>query len=210
MTIVYDGVLLDVSAKVAETAIIGAPYRPLLNGRRYRSTGKTQIEPGCWIGEGVQVGEGAIIGANSILHGDSRVESDARLGSGVLLTYRSWVDLKARIGDDCVIGGYVCERAVVGRGCRVFGDLTHRQHNPLLGWDDDESEEESPVLEDQVFVGWEAKVIGPVVLETRAYVCAGAVVSKRIPSRHIAYGVNQVKPYDEWPGSLSKSPFLEQ
>jgi serine acetyltransferase len=59
-------------------------------------------------------------------------------------------------------------------------------------------------------VGWEAKVIGPVVLETRAYVCAGAVVSKRIPSRHIAYGVNQMKPYDEWPGSLSKSPFLEQ
>jgi tetrahydrodipicolinate N-succinyltransferase len=124
MTIVYDGVLLDVTAKVAKTAMIGASYRPLLNGRRYRSTGKTQIGPGCWIGEGVQVGEGAIIGANSILHGDSRVESDARLGSGVLLTYRSWVDLKARIGDDCVIGGYVCERAVVGRGCRVFGDLT--------------------------------------------------------------------------------------
>ena len=46
MTIVHDGVLLDVTAKVANTAIIGAPYRPLLNGRRYRSTGKTQIEAG--------------------------------------------------------------------------------------------------------------------------------------------------------------------
>jgi acetyltransferase-like isoleucine patch superfamily enzyme len=210
MTTIYDGVLLDVTSTVAETAVIGAPYRPLLNGRRYRSTGKTQLESGCWIGEGVHVGEGAIIGANSILHGDSRVESDARLGSGVLLTYRSWVDLGARVGDHCVIGGYVCERAIVGQGCRVFGDLIHRQYNPLLPWDDDESEEPSPVLEDEVFVGWGAKVIGPVVVGTRAYVCADALVSKSVPSRHIAYGVNQVKPYSKWPGSLCKSPFFDQ
>jgi carbonic anhydrase/acetyltransferase-like protein (isoleucine patch superfamily) len=160
MTIIYDDVVLDVTASVAETAIIGSPYRPLVNGGRYRSTGKTQIGPGCWIGEGVQVGEGATMGDNSILHGDSRVESDARIGKGVLLTYRSWVDLGATIGDDCVIGGFVCERAVVGRGCRVFGDLVHRQQNPLCGWDDADSEEESPVLEDEVFVGWGAKVIG--------------------------------------------------
>ena len=206
----YPGVLNDATARIADTALVGVPYRPLGNGRQYCSAEKTEVGPRAWIGEGVHVGRGAFIGPDTILHGDCRVECNARLGSGVLVTYRAWVDLEARIGDDSVIGGFVCERAVVGRGCRVFGDLAHSQLDPLAGWDDDEAEEPSPVLHDEVFVGWKAKVIGPVVLETRAYVCAGAIVTRSVPSRHIAYGVNRIEPYDQWPGLLRKSRFFER
>jgi serine acetyltransferase len=206
----HEGVLRDATATIADTALVGVPYRPLRNGRRYCSAEKTEIGPRAWIGEGVHVGRGAVIGPDTFLHGDCRVECNARLGSGVLVTYRAWVDLEARIGDDCVIGGFVCERAVVGRGCRVFGDLAHAQLDPLAGWDDDESEEASPVLQDEVFVGWQAKVIGPVVLESRAYVCAGAIVTRSVPSRHVAYGVNRIEPYDRWPGPLRTSRFFEE
>jgi bifunctional UDP-N-acetylglucosamine pyrophosphorylase/glucosamine-1-phosphate N-acetyltransferase len=207
--ILGEGVVHDVTAHIAETALVGVPYRPLLNGRQYRSAEKTEIGANAWIGEGVHVGRGAVIGPGTILHGASRVECNACLGERVLVTYRAFIDLEARIGDDSVIGGFVCERAVVGRGCRVFGDLAHTQANPLLGWDDDGSEEASPVLEDQVFVGWRAKVIGPVRLGARSYVCAGATVTRSVPSRHVAYGVNQVEPYDRWPGPLHDSPFFQ-
>jgi len=204
-----EDVLCDVTAHIAETALVGGCYRPLLGGRRYHSAEKTVVGPGAWIGEGVHVGRGARIGPGSILHGDSWVECDAQLGSGVLVTYRAFIDLEAQIGDDSVIGGFVCERAVVGQGCRVFGVLAHGQRDPLLGWDDDGSQEASPVLQDQVFVGWGAKVIGPVVLESRAYIRAGAIVTRPVPSRHIAYVVNEIEPYDRWPGLLKNSPFFQ-
>jgi acetyltransferase-like isoleucine patch superfamily enzyme len=198
------------TATVADSAILGGPYRPLQVGTRKVAGRPTRIGPRCWIGDRAFVGQGAEIGADSILHGEVRVDCDATIGRGVLLTYRAWVDLEATIGDGCVIGGFVCERAVLGRGCRVFGSLAHLQHDPSLPWDDPLAEEESPVLKDEVFVGWGATVIGPVVLGERAYVCAGAIVSRPVPSRHIAHGNNQVVPYDEWPGALRKSPFFDQ
>jgi acetyltransferase-like isoleucine patch superfamily enzyme len=202
--------VVDGTATVADSAIVGGPYRPLQAGIRRSSDRPTRIGPRCWIGERAFVGEGAWIGADSILHGDVRVECDATIGSGVLLTYRAWVDLEATVGDGSVIGGFVCERAVVGRGCRVFGSLAHLQHDPSLPWDDPRAEEESPVLKDGVFVGWGATVMGPVVLGERAYVCAGAIVSRPVPSRHIAHGNNQVVPFDQWPGPLQKSPFFRE
>jgi UDP-3-O-[3-hydroxymyristoyl] glucosamine N-acyltransferase len=208
MATIYEAAIVDAAVTVAKTAIIGAPYRPLQDGTPPTSTRKTSIEAGCWIGEQVYVGEGAVIGPGSILHGQVRVESDVTLGNNVLLMYRSFVDVGATIGDDCHIGGFVCERATVGRRSRVFGDLIHRQHNPLLSWDHPDSQEPSPVLEDEVFVGWGATVIGSVVLGERSYVLAHAIVSKSVPSRHVAYGRNRIVPFEEWQGSLRQSPFF--
>jgi acetyltransferase-like isoleucine patch superfamily enzyme len=205
---IHEGAIVDATATIADSAIVGAPYRALQDGTRHNSSRKTSIEAGCWIGEQVYVGAGAVIGSGSILHGQVRVESDVTVGSNVLLMYRSFVDLEATIGDDCYIGGFVCERATVGRGSRVFGDLVHRQHNPLLPWDHADSEEPSPVLEDEVFVGWRATVIGDVTVAARSYVAAHAIVSKSVPSRHVAYGHNQIVPYEEWQGSLRESPFF--
>ena len=210
MPTMHGAAIVDTTATVAESAIIGAPYRPLEDGTRHHSTRKTSIEADCFIGEQVYVGEGAVIGQGSILHGEVRVESDVTIGSKVILMYRSFVDLGATIGDDCRIGGFICERATVGRGSRVFGNLVHRQQNPLLSWDHADSEESSPVLEEEVFVGWGATVIGPVVLGARSYVVAHAVVSKPVPSRHVAYGHNRIVPYEEWRGPLRQSPFFSK
>jgi acetyltransferase-like isoleucine patch superfamily enzyme len=203
-----ESVTVDATATVAETAILAAPYRPLLDGRVLASRGATVIGAKCWIGDSTSVGAGTTIGAGSILHGDIHVETDVTIGSRVLLTYRCWIDSGATIGDDCVIAGFICERARIGRSCRVFGSLIHAQHDPQAPWDGPGTEEEPPVLEDEAFVGWGATVIGPVVLAERAYVAAGAIVSRSVPSRHIAHGNNQVVPYDRWPGALARSPFF--
>jgi acetyltransferase-like isoleucine patch superfamily enzyme len=201
-------VVVDPTATVAETAILGSPYRPLLDGRMPESRGRTVIGPSCFIGDRSSVGEGTSIGAGSILHGDVHVEGDVTIGERVLLTYRCWIDLGATIGDDCVVAAFICERARLGRGCRVFGSLIHAQQDPQAPWDGPGSEEEPPILENEAFVGWGATVIGPVVLGERAYVAAGAIVSRSVPGRHIAHGVNQIVPYDRWPGGLRASPFF--
>jgi acetyltransferase-like isoleucine patch superfamily enzyme len=201
-------VAVDPTATVAKTAVLGASYRPLLDGRSLGSRGPTVIGAGCFIGDRSSVGAGTTIGASSILHGDVHVETDVTIGERVLLTYRCWVDVGATVGDDCVIAGFICEQARIGRGCRVFGSLIHSQQDPQAPWDGPGTEEEPPTLEDEAFVGWGATVIGAVTLGERSYVAAGAIVSRPVPSRHIAHGNNQVVPYDRWPGALAHSPFF--
>jgi acetyltransferase-like isoleucine patch superfamily enzyme len=208
MSTAEGSVIVDPTATVAATAVLGATYRPLLDGRALASRGRTIIGANCWIGDRSSVGAGTIIGEGSILHGDVHVETDVTIRERVLLTYRCWVDMGATIGDDCVIAGFVCEQARIGRGCRVFGSLIHSQHDPLAPWDGPGVEEEPPVLEDETFVGWGATVIGPVVLGERAYVAAGAIVSRSVPSRHIAHGDNQIVPYERWPGALRESSYF--
>ena len=206
----HSSVLVDETAIVASTAVLGVPYRPLLNDRQRVSRLPTRIGAGCFIGEGATIGEGTELGANTVVDAGVRISSDVIVGTDVLLLYGCFIDMEARIGDGSVIGnGFVCERSTVGRGCRIFGSLIHAQHNPLVPWDDPEGQEESPELKDEVFVGWGATVIGPVILGRRAYVCTGAIVSRPVPSQHIAFGRNQIVRYDEWPGPLQKSPFFE-
>jgi acetyltransferase-like isoleucine patch superfamily enzyme len=208
MSAVRGSVIVDPTATVAETATLGSPHRPLLDGRSLGSRGPTIIGPRCWIGDRSSVGAGTTIGASSILHGDVHVETDVTIGERVLLTYRCWVDVGATIGEGSVIAGFICEQARIGPGCRVFGSLIHGQQDPQAPWDGPGSEEEPPVLEQEAFVGWGATVIGPVVLGERAYVAAGAIVSRSVPGRHIAHGNNQIIPYDRWPGALARSPFF--
>ena len=47
-------------------------------------------------------------------------------------------------------------------GCRIAGDLIHRQLDPPLGWDDPASEEPAPIVQDGALVGWRALVVGGV------------------------------------------------
>ena len=201
---------VDPTATVGDNVKLGVACRPLQDGRRYISARKTTtIGPQCSIGDGVSVGEGTWIGANTIVEGDVRVASDVTIGKEVLLLYGCSLNLGATVGDGSVIGrAWIGERSVLGQGCRVFGSLVHAQRNPLIPWDHPEAEEDSPILKDEAFVGWGATVIGPVVLGERAYVCAGALVTRPVPSRHIAYGQNKVIPYEDWPGELAKSPFF--
>jgi acetyltransferase-like isoleucine patch superfamily enzyme len=194
MTMAQGSVSIDPTATIAETAVIGARYRPLLDGRELGGGRRTTIGANCWIGERSSVGTGTTIGVSSIVHGDVHVEGDVTIGSRVLLTYRCWIDIGVTIGDDCVLGGFICERARLGHGCRVFGSLIHAQHNPQTPWDGPGGEEDPPVLKYRVFVGWGATVIGSIVLGERAYVAAGAIVSRSVPSRYMPTGATRSFP----------------
>ena len=63
-------------------------------------------------------------------------------------------------------------------------------------------------MRDGAFVGWNAVIVGPVVIAERSYVCAGALITRNVPPGHIAYGRNQIVPHEDWPGELGLSPFF--
>jgi bifunctional N-acetylglucosamine-1-phosphate-uridyltransferase/glucosamine-1-phosphate-acetyltransferase GlmU-like protein len=200
--------VVDTTATVAPTAQVGTAYRPLLDGRRGGTGDKAEIGRGAWIGDFCSVGRGVTIGDYSIIQEYSAIEDGARIGSHVLIRQRTNICGGVQIGDHCIVYGHFAEGVTIGSNCRVFGQFIHQQLDPTKGWDDPGSEEPSAVVRDGAFVGWNAIVIGPVVIAENSYVCAGAIVTRDVPRGHIAYGRNQIVPYADWPGALSRSPFF--
>jgi acetyltransferase-like isoleucine patch superfamily enzyme len=203
------GARVDPNAYISPTAVIGSPFRPLLDGRRIKA-GCTIIKSGVWVGQFVTVGEGVTIGAGSLIEDYVIVHARAVIGERVVISGRSWIGIDVTVGDDSVIKGHIDDFALIGRGCRVMGDLIHRQLEPSLNWDAPASEEPSPKVEDGAFIGWRSLVIGGVKIGAGAYVCAGALVTKDVPAGHIASGKNQIIHHSKWPGQLAKSPFFAE
>jgi serine acetyltransferase len=201
---------VDPSATIAQTAVIGAPYRRLFEGHWDRLDRPTFIGPGCDVGNFCLVGDEASIGAESILDNYTLVEPGATVGRRTLVSYRATIGVKSEVGDDCVIGGLIAERSRVGDRCRVFGDLVHRQLDPGMPWDAGEAQEISPTIKDDAFVGWGATIVGPITVGRGAYVCAGATVTRPVPARMIVRGNNDRIAPEDWKGDLAVSEFFRR
>jgi acetyltransferase-like isoleucine patch superfamily enzyme len=203
-------VTIDPTAQVATTAVIGAPFRPLLDGRQVRAEHGTVIQAGVWVGQYATIGEGVTIGADSRIEDYVAVQARTAIGQRVVVAGRSWIGIGVTVGDSSVIKGHIGDSARIGAGCRVAGDLIHRQLDPSLGWDDPGSEEPAPIVEDGAFVGWRATVVGGINIGAGAYVCAGAIVTRDVPAGHIASGCNEIVHPSQWRGGLGKSAFFGQ
>jgi len=202
---------VDPSARVCLGAVIGKPFRPLLDTSTETGTEvKTIIGPNAYVGYHSVIGAGSTLADGVIVDDYCSIESDVVVGPKTLVVYRAQICNEARVGAGCVIGGFVAERVVIGDRVRVFGKIIHSQRNPTLGWDAPEALEESAIVEADAFIGFDALVAGKVVVGTMAYVCAGAIVTRDVPSRYVAYGVNKIVPVNEWKGPLSRSPFFVQ
>jgi acetyltransferase-like isoleucine patch superfamily enzyme len=201
-------VTIDSTAQISQTAIIGNPFRPLLDGRQLKVDSDTVIGAGVWIGQYTTIGLGVTIGANSMVEDFVGIQALSVIGSRVLVTSRSWIGIGVTVDRDSVIRGHLGDYARVGAGCTIAGELIHRQLDPTIPWDDPAAEGPAPVIEDRAFVGWRAVVVGGVNIGVGAYVCAGALITKDVPAGHIACGRNQIMPPSAWPGALGKSAFF--
>lgn len=163
---------------------------------------RAYIGPYAIIGENVQLGEKVIIDAYC------SVDPNVIIGQDTLLTYRAYVGGGAVIGRDCIIGGFISENCRIGDRCRVFGDLIHKQRDTTASWDHFDEPEPSAVIHDDSFVGFGAKLIGGLEIGPKAYICAGAVVTRSVPPLHIASGANQIVHYTQWKGNLKENPIF--
>jgi len=199
---------VDPTAQIAPTAVIGSPFRPLLDGRHLEVSHHTVIKDHVWIGQFVVVGQGVTIGSNSLIEDHVAIQAGTVVGERVVVASRSFIGLGVTVGNDSVIKGHIGDSARIGAGCRVAGDLIHRQLDPSTGWDDPASEEPAPIVGDGAFVGWRAVLVGGVNIGAGAYVCAGALVTRDIPAGYIASDRNQITHPSQWCGALGKSHFF--
>lgn len=195
------------SAEISAGSIIGKLYRKFLDGTR-EDVEETSLLLNTYIGCYSIVGNGSKINENVVIDDYCLIESRVKIGRSSLVTNRAQICNDATIGSGCVIGGFIGERTIIGDNCRIFGKIVHSHNNPCLGWDDDEAMENAPTIGDYVFVGFNALIIGGITIGEKSYICAGAIVTKDIPSFHIAFGKNNFTHFSNWSGELKKSKYF--
>lgn len=194
------------------TALIGQPIRPLQgmvlsqeNLKEAKVTYGTEL----YIGPYSIVGEGVVFGDKVIVDLFCNIERGVDVGDYTIIVHRAMIGGYSKIGKNCVIGGLIGEGTIIGDNCRVFGTVVHKQDDPFQSWDHRAEPEPSVTICDNSFIGFESFVAGDIKIGPRAYICAGAVVTKSVPPGYIAFGRNEMVHHTEWKGTLGKSLIFE-
>ena len=188
---VYPGTVLGEGVRVLENAVVGK--QPVLSPR---STTKREPLPPAEIGDGTVVSTGAIvfagsrIGARVILGDQSCVRERVRIGDDVVLGRGSLVENDTTIGAmtliqaDAYITAYSTLEDHVFVAPRVvttndnFMGRTERRHELVKG----------PTIRRGARVGGGAILCPGVEIGEEAFVGAGAVVTKDVPSKAVVVG----------------------
>lgn len=212
MTFVSKNSHLGKNVSIGPFSVVGLPARSSEGrgsaGRRVRDILPALVGDGTVIGPNVIIEEGVKIGENVIIESGAVIEKGSSIGAGTLIVHGARILADVRIGKKCVISGLISDRCSIGNHSRVFGNLIHRQDNPLLSWDG--TIEESPIIDEYVFISFGAQVIGNVRIGDHSYVCANAVVTRDVKPRQIVVGNNRSIPHSKWKGKLRQSNFWKE
>lgn len=127
---------------------------------------------GTWCDAGCFIGERSTVGENTWIHYGARIYNDVVVGS------------------NCNLGGFICNRAIVGQNVTMFGSLIHRLDNGYRRINDRADDTEpSPVVGNDVFIGWGATIIGGVSIGEGARIGAMCMITKDVkPGQRIPAG----------------------
>ena len=192
------------STVVGEQCVFGCVKESRLAGSEVafdlvaRQAAPMVIGERCLIFNQVVIYEGSRLGDGCVIEDRVRIGYDALVGRDVRLLYGAYVCDRVSIGDGARVAGFVCDGARIGSRSTVMGRLVHEYSRPHRGWWD--VDEPSPVVHEDVVVGFGATVVGGVQLGPRSYVAAGAVVTTDVPPMHVVTGTNQMTQAAAWPG----------
>lgn len=197
--IVHEDVELADQVTVEEFSVLG-------KSRQEKNSGITILNNDCHIGTHATVYAGSTIKSDAFLNDYAQVGYNSTIGTESRIIYRSQVYSRVDIGENCIIGGFLCNDCSVGDRSRIFGAVIHQHDEPQLQWGS--VDEPSPEIQADVFAGFNSKIIGDITIESQSYICSGAIVTRDVPEKSIVYGVNEIIPFDEFNGELSKSEFF--
>jgi serine acetyltransferase len=145
----------------------------------------TLIDPDCVIGSHVIIYEGVTIEKLTQIEDFCRIGEKTRIGKNCRIVYGAKIYGDVKIGNHCVVGGFICEDAEIGNNCRVFGELVHKFDFPpetfhdMKRWDD--GGEKAPIIRDNVFIGFGAKIVGGIEIGKGAFIYPNTIVTKNVP-----------------------------
>jgi UDP-3-O-[3-hydroxymyristoyl] glucosamine N-acyltransferase len=125
---------------------------------------------------------GAKIGKNVEIHEYSRIGVGTRIGDGTKIVYGAKIYDDVIIGKRCIIAGFCCNGSKIGDEVTMMGHLIHKYPIHAIDiWDSDEAEEEpSPIIEDNVIIGYNSLIIGGIRIGRNSYIAAGSIICDNI------------------------------
>ena len=187
---IHPATVFDGQASVGFCSRVGhgaTPDKPVLIADGVRIGAFCLIEAGAQLGAGVEVDHYCRIGCG------------ARVGARTRILYRAQVFDEVTIGRNCIIGGELVDRTVVGNNVTFQGNTAHTHGDATGDWD--ETEEASPVIKSGSVVGVDAILIGGVTVGPRAYVAAGERVTCNVPREMVLRG-GELRPLSEFRGMI--------
>jgi serine acetyltransferase len=191
--IIYrDRVKLPAKVAIGEYSIVGkkASYT--------EHATQTIIGESCTIGAHVVIYEAVNVKAITQIEDFCRIGENTKIGRNCRLVYGTKIYGDVEIGDNCVIGGFICEDVIIGDNCRIFGELIHKHDFLTESFSDmrkwDEGGEPAPIIRDNVFVGFGAKIIGQVIIGRGSFIYPNAIVTEDVPENMNVKGINQKTP----------------
>ena len=136
------------------------------------------IRSGTLIYEGTKIGENFYCGHNVLIRDNSCI------GDNVYVYPSTQIHSNVCIGDCCRISGWIGNNTVVHDNVSSFGQLIHKYSKKIGG-----VIEAAPTIMENSLIGWNAIVIGGVVIGPDASVGAGSVVTKDVAENDSVMGV---------------------
>ena len=187
------------NATVDETVLVGE-FSVIGKDSHYsHGLKKTSVAKGAKIGSHVIIYRAASIGEDTEVEDFCRIGEGASIGNNCRLIYGTKIYGEVIIGDNCIIAGFICEDVKIGDNCRIFGELIHshrinpnRFHDLAETWD--KGGEAAPVIGNNVFIGFGAKIIGGIAIGNGSYILPNAIVNKDVPANMQVKNINQMEP----------------
>jgi acetyltransferase-like isoleucine patch superfamily enzyme len=180
---------------IAPGAILGHPSKELLqeltntldeNDREKLIAKRPPVvlSEGDIIGPYTVLYEGVELRRNVFLEGRCIIRRCSSLSENTTVYFGAYIGENVSIGNNCKIGGFVCNNAKVENGSAILGALIHEYSRPGI-----KRKEPSPIIRENVLIGMNSLVIGGVEIGANARISAGAIVLKDVPKSELVIGV---------------------
>jgi UDP-3-O-[3-hydroxymyristoyl] glucosamine N-acyltransferase len=133
------------------------------------------IGPDSTVRSGTVIYSGARIGRNFDCAHNVTIRENCQFGDNCYVRVNTEIKREVVIGSNATLGGSIADRSRIANDVTSLGHLMHKYRRLERG-----GIEMGPVLEDAVFVGREASVVGNIHLGAGCYVGAGTVVAKDV------------------------------
>lgn len=141
----------------------------------------TIIEAGVVIGAFCVIETGAHLEKEVVLAHHSVIGRGSRIGPRTQLVDAVRVARRALIGSDCIIGGNIPDRTVIGPRVTMMGEMSHQYQDATLKWG--EIDEVSPIIREGSVVAQGAEIVGGVIIGKGSYVAAGEIIRSDVPAK---------------------------
>lgn len=127
--------------------------------------------------------EHTTIGSNCILDYHSYIGSKSIVGNNVKVKFGGRIYSRVTIGNFNSISGFIGNDCIIGDYCIVQGNLIHTFKNVSYG-----IPEQAPVIENYVFIGMNAVIVGGITIKERCYIGSSTVVLETTKSGKLYVG----------------------